>query len=452
MRVHKKTDMEKAWWREPTRGQWASFLAAWIGWVLDAFDFAIFIVVMPEIERELGASRVALTGSVTLTLLLRIVGGVAAGSAADRFGRKLPLMISMIWLAACDGAIAFAPSLGWIVALRALFGLGMGAEWVAGTTLAMENWPARSRGLISGILQGSWAIGMGLAGPVAAWIVPHWGWRAVFLTAAAPALLVLPIRFLVPESPEWERRQAVAPRAPCDRGRMGPPQGVRAEEEPSRGEASTLRPHVPAIVWAAIAVALGTGAYYALVAVYPSLLADQGVSLAQRGRLIALFNGGMLAGAIGIGWLAARRGVAFAVTVYTALVLPFLTLYVGLPAGARGVGAVAVGLFGAGIAGVTTIYLTQLFPADVRGRAVALAYNAGVLIASGVPPAMAALGKQASLAVAIPVAGAVLFTGMSVVLHTGPRYVARFQKGRTTSWPSGTPSATSSGARATPSA
>src|SRR5215510_1594614 len=104
----------KAWWREPTKGQWASFLAAWIGWVLDAFDFAIFIVVMPEIEKELGASRLALTGSVTLTLLLRIAGGVGAGTLADRLGRKLPLMISMIWLALCDGAIAFAPSVGWI--------------------------------------------------------------------------------------------------------------------------------------------------------------------------------------------------------------------------------------------------------------------------------------------------------------------------------------------------
>ena len=98
--------------------------------------------------------------------------------------------------------------------LRTLFGLGMGAEWVAGTTLAMENWPARSRGLVSGILQGSWAIGMGLAGPISAWIVPHFGWRALFLVAAAPAVLVLPIRFFVPESPEWEKRAAAAPPAP----------------------------------------------------------------------------------------------------------------------------------------------------------------------------------------------------------------------------------------------
>src|SRR5262245_22194006 len=118
MRMHKTPRMEKqAWWREPTRGQWFTFLAAWLGWVLDAFDFAIFLVVMPEIERELGVSRVALAGSVTFTLLLRLVGGVAAGSAADRWGRKLPLMISMIWLALCDGAIAFAPSFAWILVL-----------------------------------------------------------------------------------------------------------------------------------------------------------------------------------------------------------------------------------------------------------------------------------------------------------------------------------------------
>jgi len=75
---------------------------------------------------------VALTGAVTLTLLLRLVGGVAAGSAADRWGRKLPLMVSMIWLAVCDGAIAFVPSFTWILVLRTLFA----SAW------APSGWPA----------------------------------------------------------------------------------------------------------------------------------------------------------------------------------------------------------------------------------------------------------------------------------------------------------------------
>src|SRR5919109_1603480 len=136
------------WWREPTRAQWLTLLAA--GW------------------------------------------------ASDRFGRKLPLMISIVWFAACDGAVALAPSFGWVLALRTVFGFGMGAEWTSGATLAMENWPARSRGIASGVLQGSWAVGYLLAAAVTAVVVPAWGWRPLFAIAALPALLVLPIRWLVP--------------------------------------------------------------------------------------------------------------------------------------------------------------------------------------------------------------------------------------------------------------
>ena len=142
------------WWKEPTKGQWASFSAAWIGWVMDAFDFTVFLLVMKQITEEFGTSYTSTAGSIALTLLMRLVGGVVAGWAADRWGRKLPLMISVIWFAVCDGLIAFAPSFTWVLVLRTLFGFGMGAEWTSGATLAMENWPARSRGIASGILQG----------------------------------------------------------------------------------------------------------------------------------------------------------------------------------------------------------------------------------------------------------------------------------------------------------
>src|ERR1700722_13854380 len=111
------------WWKEPTRAQWCAFGAAWAGWVLDAFDFTIFMLVMPNIAREFHVENVATAGSITLTLFARLLGGVIAGSAADRWGRKLPLMISIVWFAACAGAVALAPSFPWILVLRTLFGL-----------------------------------------------------------------------------------------------------------------------------------------------------------------------------------------------------------------------------------------------------------------------------------------------------------------------------------------
>ena len=92
--------------REPTRQQYFAYFAAWSGWVLDAFDFTIFLLVMPQIAKEYGVAHVATAGSIALTLLARLIGGWLAGAAADRWGRKLPLLISVIWFALCDGAVA----------------------------------------------------------------------------------------------------------------------------------------------------------------------------------------------------------------------------------------------------------------------------------------------------------------------------------------------------------
>src|SRR5215207_5295353 len=147
------------WWKEPTRKQWAAFTAAWVGWVLDAFDFTIYIVVASHMIKEFGVSPTAIAGSVTLTLLVRLLGGFAAGWMADRWGRRLPLMLSLIWFAVFDAAIFFAPTFTWILVFRTLFGFGMGAEWTAGTALAMESLPPSKRKLASGLLQAGWPVG-----------------------------------------------------------------------------------------------------------------------------------------------------------------------------------------------------------------------------------------------------------------------------------------------------
>jgi SHS family lactate transporter-like MFS transporter len=369
----------QAWWREPTGAQWATFLAAWVGWVLDAFDFTIFLLVMPQMRKELGVSATAAAGSITLTLLVRLVGGVAAGSAADRWGRKLPLMISLVWFAVCDGAVAFAPSFGWVLVLRAIFGFGMGAEWTSGATLAMENWPERSRGIASGILQGSWAVGYLLAALVSGWVVPRFGWRALFIVAAVPALVVLPIRMWVPESDEWRKR--------------------KAQSDGRKQEAASLwRPElVRLMAWASGVMALGFGAYYGLTGLYPTLLQQLGRGADGVASMVALFNVGMMLGAIGCGAIAARWGVRVAVMVPALLALPILPLYVGGSPSLLPLGAFLGGAFGAGFSGIVPLFLTSLFPPEVRARCVGVVYHVGALFAAFVPTGVAALTEHAGM-------------------------------------------------------
>jgi SHS family lactate transporter-like MFS transporter len=388
------------WWREPTRAQWCAFGAAWAGWVLDAFDFTIFMLVMPNIAKEFGAQSLATAGSLTLTLFARLAGGFLAGAAADRWGRKTPLMISIVWFAVCDGAVALAPSFAWVLGLRTLFGLGMGAEWATGTTLAMENWPARSRGIASGVLQGSWAIGYLLAAGVSAVVLPHWGWRALFVCAAAPALLVLPIRLFIKESDDWKAARG----------------GARETSKATDGKALSK------IVWGSVSMGLGFGAYYALAGLYPTLLKTElGADAGSTAKLVSLFNVGMLAGSIGCGVLAARRGTALAIAAPALASIVALPLYVGAVPGMLGVGAFFGGAFGVGFCGVVPMLLTGMFDADVRARYVGVVYHVGAALAALVPPATVALSTYAHvhLSVAIGVVAGACELSLAVFVLTG---------------------------------
>jgi SHS family lactate transporter-like MFS transporter len=392
------------WWKEPTRGQWLSFLAAWVGWVLDAFDFTIYLLVMPEMAKEFGVGVTVLAGSITLTLLMRLAGGVAAGAVADRWGRKLPLMLSVIWLALCDGAVAFAPSITWVLVLRTLFGFGMGAEWTSGATLAMENWPQRSRGIASGILHGGWAIGYLLAAVVSAFVVPHWGWRALFVIAAVPALLALPIRYWVPES--FDREKAAA---------------ARREQSLSGLTGSGLATR---LVWGSLVMAFNFGGYYGLTSLYAVLLKTElGMTTQGVSVLVSLFNVGMLLGTAACGALASRLGVAKAVAIAAFGMLPFLALYVGMVPGLLWLGALAGGLFGAAPPGIAPLLLTSLFPASIRGKCVGLVFHVGAFLAAFIPTGMAALVEHKGFthAQVIMTVGGTCLVAMAVSLFLRPR-------------------------------
>src|SRR5580658_6254382 len=139
------------WWKEPTKDQWLAWWAAWLGWTLDAFDFTVFLLIMVPIANEFHVPLTAVTAVFTITLWVRLLGATASGWLSDRIGRKKPLMISILWYSICNFVAGFSPTFMFLFICRALLGVGMGAEWPAGAALAMESWPARSRGLMSGV-------------------------------------------------------------------------------------------------------------------------------------------------------------------------------------------------------------------------------------------------------------------------------------------------------------
>jgi len=192
-----------AWWKEPTKDQWLAWIAAWLGWMLDAFDFTIFLLIIVPIANEFGVSVTAVAAVLTFTLWLRLVGAIGSGWLADRVGRKVPLMLSILWYSACNFIAGFSPTFTFLFVVRAALGVGMGAEWSAGSSLAMESWPARSRGLMSGVLQGSWAVGFALSSAVYWLLFDSIGWRGLLWLGILPAIVCVYIRYYVKEPEVW---------------------------------------------------------------------------------------------------------------------------------------------------------------------------------------------------------------------------------------------------------
>src|SRR6184192_4627443 len=207
MAVAADTANTVAWWKEPTKDQWLAWVAAWLGWTLDAFDFTIFLLIMVPIAKEFQVPLVDVTFVFTVTLWLRLVGATASGWLADRAGRKLPLMISILWYSICNFIAGFSPSFWFLFLFRALLGIGMGAEWPAGAALAMESWPTRSRGFMSGLLQGSWSLGFLLASLIYGLAFNAIGWRGLLMIGVLPALSVVYVRFFVKEPPVWQENR-----------------------------------------------------------------------------------------------------------------------------------------------------------------------------------------------------------------------------------------------------
>src|SRR5438132_2452817 len=187
----------------PAADQRAAVVAGFLGWTLDAFDFFLVVMTLTAIAREFGESDAAIAFSLTLTLLFRPVGAFIFGLVADRYGRKLPLMIDLVFYSVVEVLTGLAPSYATFLVLRALFGIGMGAEWGVGASLVMEKVPARYRGVVSGLLQQGYALGYLLAAVCYLLVFPHWGWRPLFFIGGLPALLALFLRARVKESEVW---------------------------------------------------------------------------------------------------------------------------------------------------------------------------------------------------------------------------------------------------------
>src|SRR5450631_4146139 len=273
-----------------TRDQRNTFIACFLGWSLDALDFFLLTFVLVPVASEFGRTIPEVAFAITLTLLMRPVGAFIFGLLGDKFGRRVPLMVDIIFYSVIELLTAFSPNFTVFLILRALFGIGMGGEWGLGASLLMETLPAKARGLFSGILQQGYAFGF-LVAAIVYWLVfPHFGWRGLFIAGAVPALLVLFIRTKVPESPAWQRQKAGLARV-------------------SRPLSQTIRQHWRLFLYAILLMTAFNCMSHGTQDLYPTFLQKQcGLDVAQVRNVSIIYSLGAICGGTLVGALSQRWG------------------------------------------------------------------------------------------------------------------------------------------------
>ena len=366
--------------REMTGPQRRAFIASYLGWMLDAFDFFLLVMVVRHVAADFHAEIKAVSYAIFLTLAMRPVGALLFGFIADRYGRRPALMGSILLYAAVELLSGFAPSLGAFLVLRAVFGIGMGGEWGVGASLAMESVPAKSRGVLSGILQQGYPAGYLLAAVTYWTVFPHFGWRGRFIVGSLPALLVLFIRSKVEESPAWLAR----------RERVG---GVR----PLAGMWTALRTRWPLFLYMIALMTAFNCFSHGTQDLYPSAFLEKqrGLSAATVSKIAIVYNLGAITGGILVGATSQRFGRRRAIICAALLALPMIPFWIG-PASALGlaVGGFLIQFAVQGAWGVVPAHLNELSPTEVRGTFPGLAYQLGNLAASMLSPLQVTLAER----------------------------------------------------------
>ncbi|NKJ05914.1 MULTISPECIES: MFS transporter [Rhizobium] len=349
-------------------------IAAYLGWTLDAFDFFILVFVLKHIAEEFHTDVPAVAVAIFLTLAMRPIGALIFGLAADRYGRRVTLMVDVLLYSVFEFLTGFSTGLTMFLVLRALFGVAMGGEWGVGASLVMETIPEDSRGLVSGILQAGYPSGYLIASIVFFLLFPIIGWRGMFVVGALPALLVLYIRRSVQESPAFVQRQS----------------------KPQRPFLTVLRENIPLFIWAVLLMTAFNFFSHGTQDLYPTFLeAQRQYDSYTVGAIAIVYNIGAIVGGLSFGVLSQRIGRRRAIIIAALLAIPVAPLWVyGQGPVMLAIGAFLMQLFVQGAWGIVPVHLNELSPDEVRGTFPGFAYQLGNLLASGNASIQAGLAKR----------------------------------------------------------
>jgi len=432
--------------RSLTREQRNTFIACFLGWALDAFDFFLLTFVIAPMAKDFGTTIAELSYAITLTLAMRPVGAFIFGLLGDRFGRRIPLMVDIVFYSVMELLTAFAPNYSVLLVFRALYGIGMGGEWGLGASLAMESLPNAARGLFSGILQQGYAFGYLLAA-VVYWIVyPFFGWRGLFVAGALPAGLVIFMRAHVPESPAWLRRkhgpnfwrtvfrELVIPTGLLMIGVLAwlwhHPVIVVAVPIAGVILALLLKPkHWLLFLYVILLMTAFNAMSHGTQDLYQTFLGEQrGFGVTQKSSIGIIYAIGAICGGTIVGHLSQRFGRRRSIIAGAVCGILLIPLWVFSPT----LALLVIGGFGMqfmvqGAWGIVPVHLNELSPEELRGTFPGFAYQLGNLLAANTAVVEAKLAERFQdasghhdYAKALGLFALVMFVALIVIAAIGP--------------------------------
>jgi SHS family lactate transporter-like MFS transporter len=368
----------------------AAVLASFLGWTLDAFDFFLVVMCLTKIAADFHVADKSIAWTLTVTLAFRPLGALLFGLLSDRYGRRLPLMLDLVFYSIVEVLSGLSQSYTAFLVLRALFGIGMGGEWGVGASLAMEKVPPRLRGAFSGLLQQGYALGYLLAAIAYALVVPRWGWRPLFFLGGLPALLALLVRSHVRESEVWEQTKHDS---------MG---AIWRTLLDNKGLFFKL---------VILMTAMGL-ASHGTQDMYPTFLERHWhIPVGTRTVMTSISMLGAIIGGIAVGIYSDRIGRRRAIAIAFAGAIVAVPLWAFAPSvPLLVVGAFLLQLCVQGAWGVIPAHITELSPNAVRGLLPGFAYQCGILLAGTISTVEAALAERMSYAWAMATVAVLAFS------------------------------------------
>ena len=377
-------------------------IAGFSAWLLDAFDFFLVTFCLTAMAREFGKTVAQMSLLITMTMILRPVGGALFGLLADRYGRRIPLMINMGFFTVAGVLTGLVPNFTTLLIVRGLFGIVMGGTWGVGASLAMEAAPARRRGLLSGLLQEGYAAGNVLAAAFYFFCFHSLGWRMLFILSSLPAIpLVLYVLFFVKESAVWQHS--------------------KNDKLTWSGQHREVLRHWKLFVYLLIFMTAMLFASHGTQDMYPTFLERQWhFGPERRAAITAISAIGAILGGLAFGWFSDRTGRRRAIItafIAGAFVIP---IWAYAPNQALLItGAFLMQFMVQGAWGVIPAHLSELSPESVRALLPGFAYQTAGVIASAAPPIEALYAQKTSYGTALALTALVVFVVASIMALLG---------------------------------